>query len=734
MSQALLLSARFHDDWYHGERGHGINEWPPAPARLFQALVAGAARGDELSDEDRTALEWLESCEAPMIAAPLARKAQPFTNFVPNNDLDKFGGDHREINQIRTVKTIRPCIFNSETPLLFRWAFHNEHEEHARTICQIAERLYQLGRGVDMAWAWAEILDADETEMLLTRDERVVYCPNKDGVDKTLLCPVKGSLSSLMQRYAANSKRFNLIKQGRQTQQSFSKPPEPRFAKVMYNAPARHVLFELRTLDNTHTFAAWSLARTVELVKFIRDGACKLLKDELPAETQKIDRVFIGCKATEADKTTRLRIVPLPSIGHHHADYGIRRVLIETPANCPLRTDDISWAFSGLEQYNEETGEIHWNLVKTEEDSMLQHYGIDSGEQNKYRVWRTVTPAALPIPHTRKRKDDPAPNRRTIEEQACHAAKQALRHAGITTPIDTIRVQHEPFEHNGSRAGEFAVSSRFTKRNLFHVEIAFIQPLCGPLIIGNGRYFGLGLMAPIKGVSSDVLFFSIKCPKDIAVTDSPALLRAVRRALMSLSRDEDGDKPRLLFSGHESGGRAAHSGRHDHVFLAADDTNDDGCLDRLIIVAPWACDHTRKTNDNEREHFDNVARKLALVRAGRLGMIKLEQGYAPATEKTIIGPARIWESQTPYRPTRHAGRRKDEYASVSYDIIAEFKRRGLPEPEIEISELHAGPKGGNVSARLRLHFTIAVKGPLMLGRDSHSGGGLFTAITDHPFD
>ena len=31
-------------------------EWPPAPGRLFQALVAGVARGRTLPDEKRAAL------------------------------------------------------------------------------------------------------------------------------------------------------------------------------------------------------------------------------------------------------------------------------------------------------------------------------------------------------------------------------------------------------------------------------------------------------------------------------------------------------------------------------------------------------------------------------------------------------------------------------------------------------------------------------------------------------
>ena len=37
----------------------------------------------------------------------------------------------------------------------------------------------------------------------------------------------------------------------------------------------------------------------------------------------------------------------------------------------------------------------------------------------------------------------------------------------------------------------------------------------------------------------------------------------------------------------------------------------------------------------------------------------------------------------------------------------------------------AVPNGGGLLAQLRLRFAAAIYGPLLLGRDSHRGGGLF---------
>src|SRR4051812_43821261 len=111
MPGAFLLSVRFHDGRYHGS-----GEWPPSPARLFQALVAGAARGKTLTEDDRRALAWLELRDAPVIASPPMRVGRGYKTYVPNNDRDTVESrsfrsyrDYSEaIGKTRTAKYIRP--------------------------------------------------------------------------------------------------------------------------------------------------------------------------------------------------------------------------------------------------------------------------------------------------------------------------------------------------------------------------------------------------------------------------------------------------------------------------------------------------------------------------------------------------------------------------------------------------------------------------------------------------
>jgi CRISPR-associated protein Csb2 len=740
MRRVLLISVRFDDGRYHG-----AGKWPPSPARLFQAFVAGAARGEKLAEKDKCALAWLEAIDPPVIAAPPMRVGRGFRNFVPNNDLDSVGGDLKRMGKIRAPKQIRPILFDADIPLLYLWSFDDNPgaQANARRVCVIAKRLYELGRGVDMAWAWGEIVAPVDAETRLVAHGGVVHRPGRARADITLAVPTTGSLDSLIERHTEARRRFRTLYESKPTRnvaerrvavgQIFSQPRKPRFTQVPYNSPPVRLVFDIRSTSVQNAepeFSPWPLTRAVELVTAVRDSAASRLKKHFPEKEALIERVLIGRDATEADKAARVRIAPLPSIGHTHADHAIRRVLVEVPPNCPLAAADIRWGFSVELAADDRTGEFISELVPAGDDSMLDHYGID----HPARVWRTVTPAALPQSTARGRiaprgPRDPAERKGAAErakeqDSAAVAVVQALRHVGVGASGTAIRVQREPFAGYGGHAEGFAPGTRFAKQRLWHVEISFAQPVRGPLIFGDGRYLGLGLMQPVDAWH-DVLVFGLAPDPRVAAADRGALLDAVRRALMSLARRGDGSVPRL-FSGHEPDGAAAQSGRHEHVFLSAADLDADGYIDALIVSAPWRCDHSVRPNRDEASLFDRVVTSLELVRAGKLGIVSL-LSPAAAEDARLVGPARVWESHAWYSPTRPVRRGDNPVDVLRRDAAAECQRRGLPMPILESLD-HSSDGCGHITGRLRMSFAVGVFGPIMLGRDSHAGGGLFLAI------
>ena len=722
MPQSLLIAVRFHEGRYHGQadRFDGESGWPPSPGRLFQALVAGAARGATLQPDDRCALEWLEGLTPPRIAAPAVRRGRAVRRFVPNNDLDSVGGDPARVGEIRVGKQWRPCFFDPDVPVLFVWSFDSGAAEAAR-ICSIATRLYQLGRGIDMAWASGQVLDEDEAESALASHPGVLRTPGGAGLTAT---PHPGTLASLAQRFQRKRERLATVGAGRKSRQLFTQPPRASFAHTGYDTPARCLCFELRTSERG--FAPQALASAAPLLAGLRDAAARRLQDALPERAELFERLIGGRGAGPRDLAQRVRLIPVPSIGTEHTDPSIRRIMVEVPADCPIRIDDLKWAFAGLPACDPQTGES-WNgyLVSTEDARMGNRFAKPA------RVFRSITPVALT--GASRRRMEPADSksadeREREERRAAESVVQALRHAGVRARPTDIRVQREPFRRRGVRAELFAAGSRFSKHALWHVQLHFHEIVPGPMVIGDGRFCGLGLMEPVTNYS-DVFFFRLDGRRPIVTENRLALVRCLRRALMSLARDDAGGVGRL-FSGHEQDGRSDSAGHHAHVFLAVDaDAGGDASTTRLIVAAPWSVDRRARSRcGSQRRFFDEVVRRLTDLRAGPLGRLDGLVAEPMHDGDPLLSPTSLWVGKTPYIATRNLKKRDDPADFVKADVITECRRRGLPSPaEVEVLDVRAGPRGGRPAAILKLRFATAVRGPILLGRDSHSGGGLFRA-------
>ena len=495
MNRALLLAVRFHEGRYHGhaDRFRGVDGWPPSPGRLFQALVAAAARGSRLLDDDRRALCWLEQRDPPRIAAPPVLRGQSVKLFVPNNDLDAVGGDPERVSEIRTDKHWRPCFFDPDQPVVYVWDF-DSGETEAERVRIIAARLYQLGRGVDMAWAVADILPRDEADVVLAAHGGVLYAPCGSGVGGEVACPHSGTLEGLVKRHERGRGRLAWHLSDGVPRELFTQPPKASFCGVDYGTPPRRLHFELRDESG---FTPRPLRLAAPLITGLRDAAAAKLRASLPAQAALFEKLIVGRGADRRDLDLRIRMTPLPSIGAAHTDLSIRRVMIDIPAQCPIRVDDLGWAFAGIAPCNPETGEA-WpgRLVSTEDSRTADWFSQDG------RIFRSVTAVALPAAVRRRLGADEdsatkeAGERLGEEAKAAGAVFQALRHAGVRARPTDIRVQREPFQRRGAMAERFADGSRFSKHALWHVELRFPYAVPGPLIIGDGRFCGLGVMAP----------------------------------------------------------------------------------------------------------------------------------------------------------------------------------------------------------------------------------------------
>lgn len=765
----LIVTVRFMDG-----RWHGAGAWPPAPLRLFQALVAGAAEGRRLPDDARAVLAALEALPPPAILAPRARLATGHTAYVPNNSLDAVGGDPARIGEIRVGKTTRARLFELDSPLVYVWPVPPGAELPAEALGGVIARLYQLGRGVDPAFAAAEILPETEASARLAGLDGIWHHPGGGEAATALACPTAGTLASLIDRHLDRSTRFRVEGKGRSATTVVTTPRRAVERMVSYGATGVRLLFDLVDTGIAGMGTPpWPAESVVDRVAWIRDAAlARLLAALADRRTGAVDpvlaatarRVFgLERDAGEADKAQRLRILPIPSIGMAYTDPRIRRVLVMLPPDMPLAVD-VAWSFRGL-SLPDPDGQPLVDLVEARDHAMLRHYaiGFDDAPAAAVRPWEhatpaparrdarrpvarvaadwiTITPIAVPpvaarrrVDPTRRQAEAKGGGERAGEESAAIAAiRRAIDHAGIPARATAIEVRREPFLPKGIAAERFAAPPRFPKERLWHARVRFDRPVPGPVILGDGRYLGLGLMAVDKAPAPSLHAFTLD--RAVARDEAAAVVAAFRRAMMArvgavLGRGPDTGLPEF-FSGHAGDGSVARAGTHRHLYLAVLP----GTAPVALVIAPHLVGRRvadRDEGNAAAEHRRGIASReelgdLATLADALVGFDRLALGAghvrlgACATPAPLLGPARHWVTATPYAPTRHAGKRDDLAAHIAADCGRDALARGLPRPVVEVLRLLPGGR-----ALLGLDFAIAIEGPILLGRDAHKGGGLF---------
>lgn len=725
MAQHLVLHVWLHDR-FHGI-AFGAPEWPPSPARVFQALIAGVARGREIPVVVADALRWLETLPPPRIGTPRAKLGAEQTLFVPNNDLDTKGGDPAKLADVRVAKRVVPRLIQGLTPLLFAWSWEEGGAAHAGVLARAAEQLYQLGRGIDLAWAHGQVLDDGACDALFSTYAGVVHLPSTEvEVNGGTQCPVSGSLDSLVRRF--NAKRIRVGRENDRRVEIYENAPKPLFRPVRYDRKKELIVYEIVHESEPDRPYPLSAARAAAFVEAVRDAAAERLRRAFPGKAAEVERILIGRKADGADGGPihdRLRLIPLPSIGHPDAHFAIRRIAVEIPGGASISTEDLAWAFDSLTPVDSQSGEVGPYLLTRAggPSPMLERYAA------RGRRFHSVTPVVLPeisrrrrIEPTRRRQEAKDGAERAGEEsRAIAAVKTAARHAGLRERIETVHVQREPFERRGVRAEPFADGTRFPKERLWHVSVTFDRPVAGPLVLGDGRFLGLGVMAPSTQATKEVHAFAIDA--GLAASANPLdLTRALRRAVMSRAQLALGERKKLpdFFSGHADDGTPLKTEHDAHLFFAflpGDNT--------LFVIPPNVVQQRLPTR-RERDHLkllDEALLGFAELRAGAAGVLLLRPVEIDRDSHPAFAASRVWRTATPYLVTRHAKKLTPEQA-LAADAVVESARRDLPRPAVSAKSAR-GITGLGLTGEVELQFARAVRGPILLGRNRHFGGGLF---------
>ena len=505
MSKLLCVTIRFLDPepTFNGKRDGGEPEWPPSPLRLFQALVDAAAsrwRIAAYAGFAKSGLEWLQQLNPPLVIAPKHYVGVPFRIAVPNNDLDVWAGPvakgntpKKQPNELKTMKTVTPCRICTRSvegaAVRYVWTLSEadvaEYHKHHNAFAAAAQSITHLGWGVDMVAGNAEIVS--ETDIAALDGEH--WKPDSMGTN--LRVPAPGTLNALMAKQNAFLHRLS---------HNGFKPvptlPISAFRVVGYrraNEPIAppYAVFELRNDDGS--LFGYRQDRLIHIAGMVRHLSIEAMRRSAPAGVPAdwVETYVAGHRDPESQEHRQFSYLPLPSIGHRHADPSVRRLMIVAPLGDGFLLEHLAKRLDG--QQLKPTSETELNnpptLVRVRYDKVAGYYTKPANS------WASVTPVILPGHDDHK----PDKTRKLIEK--------ALRQAGVEQSCEYEWSAFSLFPKSLS-AHKYDRHKRLTgyirpdhllNQTAVHLKLRFSNDLqvSGPLVVGAGRHCGFGLFAAV---------------------------------------------------------------------------------------------------------------------------------------------------------------------------------------------------------------------------------------------
>lgn len=467
----LEISATFLSGMYHGK------EWPPAPMRLFQAIIAGHNQGRARRIEDAkfgAAMRWLECLPPPSIFACEAISGSTCRRSVPNND-DDIAMSRAVQSRPETpyekakryaFKATSPWFLEGDHMVHYSWEVPEGNESFAEDVKKYASEITILGWGVDMVSSSGAVLAS------ATPRSTVRFTPHSNaGKGRVLRVPCEGSYQSAEVRYS------DFISSGwREGGLTFTKTPLKYF-QVGYirddEQPDQHYqCYHLLEVDGRSSYVR-DPREGIAVAAMLRHAINGLLQRE-GYDDQTIQELL-----GHGQKGRQVSCLPLPSVGHRHADGMIRRVMLKSSDSSVLSR--LNWGLEGCElKYREQPVAMLSPIHAS--DGVVDRFTSES------MVWETVTPVILPgYDQIKKRK------RRTEK-----LIGRSLLQSGITpSQVASIWYRKLPWNHHGYPAGAYQ-TARYMRYPQYHVKVEFRKAVRGPLALGAGRYFGLGLMVGLE--------------------------------------------------------------------------------------------------------------------------------------------------------------------------------------------------------------------------------------------
>jgi CRISPR-associated protein Csb2 len=462
-----------------------VPDWPPQPDRVFSALVATwAARGQQR--QEAQALEWLEKQSHPRVVAPFAYARSSAIVFVPPNDprSDKLKNARGVFPPLRSRHPRRfPAARPAEPIARIAWDGVLPEEATLSALQRLAHDTAYLGHSASLTRCRFFVNDDESSAATDLSTQRRIY---------------PGRFAELRREFEA----------GRRPQRgpALALPP----TKTAPNASVfgdRWLLLEHVDGDMPDLRACAIVAKTIRdalLSGYRRIG----LEDDIP------ETVSGHTADGKPSRVPHLAIVPLPFAGFPYADGHVMGYALIPPREGALHDDARFLKAARAVAHVVEDRRI---LTIKPREGTARDQGFSVGfsltqeppaskrslDPSLYvrpaRTFATITPIAL----DRHLKKEGQAREDEIEAQVAGAC----RNIGLPEPVAVIADKHSALEgvpsaYPSGKSPEWMrwrLPASLASRQLTHAVIRFAAPVAGPVILGAGRYVGVGLCRPIDG-------------------------------------------------------------------------------------------------------------------------------------------------------------------------------------------------------------------------------------------
>jgi len=466
-------------------RDSPVPDWPPQPNRIFSALVATwAARGQQR--QETQALEWLEKQSPPCVVASSAHARTNATVFVPPNDprSDKMKNARSVFPALRSRQPRRfPAARPAEPIARIAWNGAAPEETTLSALQRLAHDTAYVGHSASLTRCRFFVDDNESSPTAGLSTQRRIY---------------PGRLAELQREFEA----------GRRPLHGPTVTVPPTQASPSANLFDEHwLLLEHVEGDMPDLRACAIVAKTIRdalLSGYRRIG----LENDIP------EAVSGHTADGKPSRLPHLAIAPLPFAGFPYADGHVMGYALIPPRKGALLDD--AHFLKALRAVAPLTGERRVLTIKrregtTRDQTFFVAFSLTREPPANKRslhpslyvrsahTFATVTPIAL----DRHLKTEGEAREEEIRGQIA----TACRNIGLPEPTGIVVDKHSALEgapsaYPSGKSPEWMrwrLPASLASRQLTHAVIRFAAPVEGPVILGAGRYVGIGLCRPIDG-------------------------------------------------------------------------------------------------------------------------------------------------------------------------------------------------------------------------------------------